>query len=153
MASFFNLTSNYSLYTIPAAWVVALAPHAVTLALAKSIDKTAPRTYAKSLESDQTLDKATKAKIHRCEGAQTNGFENIGLFAAAVIAGNIAGLPAETLNTLSGGYILSRIVYNYIYITGTTEAMASARTLAFFAGIGQVFALFIKSGNALRNRI
>jgi uncharacterized MAPEG superfamily protein len=95
----------------------------------------------------------TKAKIHRCEGAQTNGFENIGLFAAAVIAGNIAGLPAETLNTLSGGYILSRIVYNYIYITGTTETMASARTLAFFAGIGQLFALFIKSGNALRNRI
>jgi hypothetical protein len=45
---------------IPAAWVVALAPHAVTLALAKSIDKTAPRTYAKSLESDQTLDKAVR---------------------------------------------------------------------------------------------
>lgn len=90
--------------------------------------------------------------ILRCEGAQANGFENIAFFATAVVAGNLAGLPAQTLNGLSGGYLLSRIVYNYIYINNTTEGMASARTVVFFAGIGQIFALFIKAGNALKNR-
>jgi uncharacterized MAPEG superfamily protein len=94
----------------------------------------------------------TKAMIHRCEGAQVNGFENLGLFAAAVLAGNFAGLPAETLNLLSGGYLASRALYNLIYITHTTEAMAKARTLTYFSGIGLIMTLFVKSGNILRER-
>lgn len=61
--------------------------------------------------------------ITRAESAQQNGFENVGLFAAAVVAGNIAKLDNSTLNILSGGYILSRIAYNYIYITNTSDAM------------------------------
>jgi uncharacterized MAPEG superfamily protein len=125
------------------------------------------------LEKDQTVDKAvsllfilikslskntsltggqTKARILRCEGAQTNGFENLGLFATAVLAGNLAGLPAQTLNTLSSGYCLSRIVYNFIYINNTSEAMANTRTMVFLAGIGQIFTLFIQSGNILRGK-
>jgi uncharacterized MAPEG superfamily protein len=102
------------------------------------------------LEKDQTIDKAvsllaifikflsntrlltaeqTKARILRCEGAQTNGFEDLGLFATAVLAGNLAGLPAQTLNALSGGYCLSRIAYNFIYINNTSEATANTRTV------------------------
>jgi uncharacterized MAPEG superfamily protein len=125
------------------------------------------------LEKDQTIDKGvsflaviirtvlnstlltaeqTKARILRCEGAQTNGFENLGLFATAVLAGNLAGLTAQTLNTLSGGYCLSRIVYNFIYINNTSEAMANTRTVVFLAGIGQIFTLFIQSGNILRTK-
>jgi uncharacterized MAPEG superfamily protein len=88
----------------------------------------------------------------RCEGAQQNGFENIALFATAVLAGNLAGLPAQTLNTLSGGYLASRIVYNYIYINNTSIAMANSRTGTFLVGIGLIFTLFIKSGNALKER-
>ena len=79
--------------------------------------------------------------IHRCEGAQTNGFENIGLFAAAVLAGNFAGLPAPTLNLLSGGYVVSRVLYNWIYINSTRPAMALARTGMWSVGIGILLAL------------
>jgi uncharacterized MAPEG superfamily protein len=127
------------------------------------------------LEKDQTIDKGvsflailirtlsnskitlltaeqTKARILRCEGAQTNGFENLGLFATAVLAGNLAGLTAQTLNAFSGGYCLSRIVYNFIYINNTSEAMANTRTVVFLAGIGQIFTLFIQSGNILRTK-
>jgi uncharacterized MAPEG superfamily protein len=92
----------------------------------------------------------TKGRIVRSEGAQSNGFENLALFAAAVLAGNFAGLPVETLNTLSAGYLVTRVIYNFVYINNTTVAMASARTLVFLVGIGHIFALFIKSGNALR---
>ena len=45
-----------------------------------------------TIDSNQTLDKATKDTIIRADGAQQNGFENLGFFAAAVLAGNIAGL-------------------------------------------------------------
>lgn len=90
--------------------------------------------------------------VIRAEGAQTNGFENLGLFAAAILAGNFAGLPNETLNLLSGGYVASRVLYNLIYINHTTEVGAAARTVTFFTGLGFVMTLFVKSGNAIRER-
>jgi uncharacterized MAPEG superfamily protein len=68
------------------------------------------------------FDIATKEKIIRAEGAQQNGFENVGLFAAAVVAGNIAKLDNTTLNYLSGGYLASRVLYNFVYINNQSES-------------------------------
>jgi uncharacterized MAPEG superfamily protein len=91
-----------------------------------------------------------KSRIIRAEAAQTNGFENLPLFATAVLAGNLAGLPASTLNTLSGGYLISGVLYNLVYIDNTTEALGHLRSVVFLAGIGQIFTIFVKSGNVLR---
>jgi hypothetical protein len=49
-----------NVFQIPAAWFLAFAPHIITVAVGKSIDKTAPRTYADALAKDQTLDKAVR---------------------------------------------------------------------------------------------
>lgn len=87
----------------------------------------------------------------RAEAAQLNNFENLPLFASAVVAGNLAGLSSQTLNVLSGGYLASRVLFNLIYINGTTQTAASARSLTYLAGMGMVFTLFIKAGNALKN--
>ena len=111
-----------SLYTIPAAWVLSIAPHFYAASLGK-FDNKSPRAYTKESSSDQSIDKATKERIIRAEGAQQNGFENIGLFAAAVVAGNIARLDNWTLNALTGGYLLSRVAYNLLYINNTTDAL------------------------------
>lgn len=69
---------------------------------------------------------ATKERIVRAEGAQQNGFENIGLFAAAVVAGNMARLDNWTLNALTGGYLASRVAYNLLYINNTTDALGES---------------------------
>jgi uncharacterized MAPEG superfamily protein len=90
--------------------------------------------------------------ISRAEAAQMNGFENVGLFASAVVAGNLAGLSTPTLNFLSGGYLATRALYNVIYINNNTQAAANTRSVVFVAGIGMIFTLFIKSGNALKSR-
>ena len=100
---------------------------------------------------DQSIDQATKGRILRAESAQQNGFENIGLFAAAVVAGNAAGLDNWWLNTLSAGYIASRAVYNFIYINNTTEGIAQTRTAVFLGGLGMIMSLFVMAGNTLRN--
>ncbi|KAL2066318.1 hypothetical protein VTL71DRAFT_2389 [Oculimacula yallundae] len=152
MASLFDTTRNFSFYTVPAAWVIAFLPHPYAVSLSKKFSNVSPRTYVGDLQKDQTIDQATKDRIIRAEGAQTNGFENLGLFAAAVVAGNLAGLPAATLNTLSGGYLALRILYNYIYITNTSESAANLRSVVFVTGVGFIWTLFIKSGNALRER-
>lgn len=38
------------------------------------------------------------------------------MFAAAVVAANVAGVPVSQLNRLSLQYLASRLVYNVIYI-------------------------------------
>jgi uncharacterized MAPEG superfamily protein len=114
-----------SLYAIPAAWILSIAPHFYAASLGK-FDNKNPRTYTRDTEGDQSIDKATKAKIVRAEGAQQNGFENLGLFAAAVVIGNVAKLPNETLNTLSAAYLASRVAYNALYVGGTTDMLCES---------------------------
>lgn len=131
------------------------------------------------MQSNQTLDAATKQRIVRAEGAQQNGFENVGLFASAVVAANsksdffagdsrslqerntradpilqsVAKVDNWTLNVLSGSYLVSRAVYNIIYINNESEGLAGARTATFLGGVGVIFTLFVKAGNALRDHL
>ncbi|PMD64540.1 uncharacterized protein K444DRAFT_520701, partial [Hyaloscypha bicolor E] len=119
----------------------------------KVFDNRSPRTYAQNLEKDQIINKETKARILRAESAQSNGFENLALFATPVLAGNLAGLSAQTLNTLSIGYPLSRQAYNFFILTILlSEGMANLRSVVFLAGVGQIFTLSIMSGNSLREK-
>ena len=87
----------------------------------------------------------------RAQGAQQNGFENVGLFAAAVVAGNLAHLDPTWLNALSVGYVLSRMGYNLIYINNTTAALATTRTVVFIAGQSMLMTLFVMAGYQMRN--
>lgn len=151
------MSNNYSFYAVPVAWVISITPHMYAISLyerksTKKFDNREPRSLTSKLADDQTLDKATKDRIIRAEGAQQNGFENIGLFAAAIVAGNMAGLSHKTMNLLSGGYLASRLLYNFIYIHNTTGALAATRSLVYMAGVGFISTMFIMAGNAI-NRL
>ncbi|KAI3480882.1 hypothetical protein L1887_56956 [Cichorium endivia] len=71
---------------------------------------------------------------------------NLGLFAAAVVAGNVAKVPNSELNTLTAFYLASRVVFNLLYIFVTRETTASLRSASYLAGLGTIFTLFIKAG-------
>ncbi|KAF2628649.1 hypothetical protein BU25DRAFT_466398, partial [Macroventuria anomochaeta] len=142
----------YSLYAIPVAGILSIAPRFYAASLGK-FDNKNPRTYTHDTESDRSLDKATKARIIRAEGALQNGFENLGLFAAAVVIGNVAKLGNSTLNTLSAAYLASRVTYNGLYIAGTTDTLSTLRSVSFLTGVGFIWTFFIKSGNVLRNQL
>ncbi|KAF7506123.1 hypothetical protein GJ744_012187 [Endocarpon pusillum] len=155
MASLFSNTSNISLYTFPFAWAICLAPHVYAgqlyeKASSRQFDNREPRSFTKMVMENQSIDSATKGRIIRAEGAQQNGFENIGFFAAAV-AGNLASLDTTWLNTLSVSYVISRILYNLIYINNTNAGLAATRTVTFISGTGMIWAIFILAGNKLRS--
>jgi len=149
----FDLTRNYSIYAIPAAWMMAVLPHAYATSLhdkkspVKKYDNCNPRTLLPSLDKNQSLDTETKQTIIRAEAAQQNGFENLGLFAAAILAANMAKVDSWWLNVLSFGYLGSRAVYNVLYISGA----GVPRTVVFFSGLGMIFTLLIQAGNKVRN--
>jgi uncharacterized MAPEG superfamily protein len=91
-------------------------------------------------------------RLIRCEAAHANNLESLEFFATAVLAGNFAGLPVQTLNALSVGYILSRIVYNFVYINCTTVEIPRMRSLLWVTGLAQIIMLYFMSGNVLKDR-
>lgn len=147
--------TNISLYTLPVSWVFCLLPRfyaaqLFTTTTQKPLDLLLPRGLAARASADEALTKATRDRIVRAEAAQANGLENVGYFAAAVVAGNMAGLSKGVLNALSLGYLVSRGFYNWLYVVGETKKLALIRTGVFFGGQGLLFTLFILAGNLMR---
>lgn len=80
-----------------------------------------PRYALSELSSADKTDKnhVVKLQIFRAKAAEANGFENLPVFAGAVLAANVAGVPVETLNALSAAYLASRVIYNIIYVVSS----------------------------------
>jgi len=68
------------------------------------------------------------------EGAHVNGNESLPLWVGAVLAGNYAGLEQSILNKVAIFYILSRCLYNYVYINHTTALQSRLRTAIWTIG-------------------
>ena len=147
-------TTNLSLYTLPLAWLLCLTPRLYNAILyttrsGKPLDLVNPRSLPSKASTDPLLTPRLKNRIIRAEAAMQNGLENVGYFAAAVVAANMAGLDRGLVNGLSLGYLASRVVYGFAYVFGETTFWGVVRSLLFFVGQGQVWALFILAGKAL----
>ena len=88
-------TSNYSIYAIPAFYVLALGPQLYTGLLIKT-DTVNPRGTSFSERRKKSLDKSTLGRYERARAAHLNALENLPLFASAVICANMAGLEVRT---------------------------------------------------------
>ncbi|KAI3317026.1 hypothetical protein HD806DRAFT_397802 [Xylariaceae sp. AK1471] len=147
----FLAEKNISYFTIPVAVFTALWPRSYSAFQGpgqKYFDPTNPRTFAARLEKSD-IDKETVARILRAESASSNGFEGLPLFAAAIVAGNNAGLSTSALNALSITYILSRVAYNWVYIfLGGNRKLAGLRTPVWLVGVGTALTMFVKAGLA-----
>ncbi|KAL1839035.1 hypothetical protein VTJ49DRAFT_1935 [Mycothermus thermophilus] len=152
MASFLDLEStNWSYYSIPVAFVLCMAPHAYAVALAgKNYDISNPRKTEEICAKDEKMSKATLKRISRARAAAANGFETLGLYAAAITAGNAAGLATGRMNRLALTYVLSRAVYNYVYVVLQDNArLAAVRPLVWGVGIAVVMGLFVGAAGKL----
>ena len=90
-------TSNYSIYAIPAFYLLSLGPLLYSSSIVK-LDVVNPRGTSFSESRKKSLDKATLARFERARSAHLNALENLPLFASAVICANIAGLEVRTFN-------------------------------------------------------
>jgi uncharacterized MAPEG superfamily protein len=148
------LNDNISLHTIPFTWCLALFPRMwgrwrYSQVVGHDMDIANPRDYYAAVATENALSPQLKGRILRAEGAMQNHLDNIGLFASAVVAGNVAKLSPRVLNGLSLGYFFCRIVYMYVYIQNETRAQAFVRAATFFTGLGLIFTLFHMAGTRL----
>lgn len=149
-----DLSRNYSYFSVPAAFFSAALPHAYSVLSSRvHYDNANPRNHQESLAKSETLDKVKQQCMLRAKAASANGFETLGLYAPAVVAANVTGVDVRTLNMLTLGYIITRIIYNITYIwLQRNRKLAGVRSVSWVTGISLAVTLWIKAGNrALEN--
>ncbi|KAL2753351.1 hypothetical protein ACRALDRAFT_1083007 [Sodiomyces alcalophilus JCM 7366] len=154
MASFLGLDlsqKGLALYTIPAAFVLALAPNMYAAVLGRShMDSHEPRRLLQRVEQDESIDKQTKGRISRAKAASDNAFETLGYHAAAVAAAVFAGVDPSEANILCLGYLAARGLFAYAYaVLQDNRRFAPVRSLAWFIAQGITITLYVKAGRAL----
>jgi uncharacterized MAPEG superfamily protein len=121
---------------------------------------TSPRTFL-SLLANSPLPKHQKDRLFRAEAASQNGYENLGFYAAAVAASNLAMIVVHAnegggsaafakevwdVNVSCLGYLATRVAFGWVYIEGWSGV---GRGFWFYLGLGVVSRLYIKAGMAL----
>ncbi|WWC69947.1 uncharacterized protein I206_103891 [Kwoniella pini CBS 10737] len=155
LASTPGLKFNYSLFSVPAGWVVAMSPLWWAIGAANSA---APGTYqnANPGESWSKLDTAPvpqqlKKRIKRAVAANNNNHVNLPLFAAGLAAANASHVDSSSLHLYSTGFLLSRVAYNLCYVLIEDESKSWFRTIFYWTGVGSCFALYIKAALQYRS--
>ncbi|RXW22099.1 hypothetical protein EST38_g3764 [Candolleomyces aberdarensis] len=148
MASLWD--SRLSLYSIPAAWLLAYIPQVIKVNLLKQVggyNNLEPRQNIAKLGSKPGVEDKLKAKIARVEGTHNNGLESFPLFAISVLVANHAGLAQSSINKTAALYLASRVLYSYIYIQQSRQWHSSTRTLVWLVGVGSSISLLIRGAN------
>ncbi|BGP58083.1 hypothetical protein JCM8202_006216 [Rhodotorula sphaerocarpa] len=144
---------NYSLLSVPAMWLLGIGTHFSAIALTSrskelpKFDNVAPRQFMAEV-SKLTKTSADARRYLRMEAAQQNIFENLGLYAAAIVAGNVAGLPVRHMNKIAAGYIASRVVYVFLYSRTDKEKATPLRSLAFITSVVLALGTFVRASFA-----
>ena len=141
------MTANASIFALPVYWLLAMAPHFAALnVLGPAYNNANPRSIEAQDEALKTLGETKFGLYERLEGTHKNAFENMPLFFAAVIVGNLAKLDAAQLNGIVWGYIASRLLYTILYASTSQGRASYARTLVFLSGVAMNHYLLIRSG-------
>jgi uncharacterized MAPEG superfamily protein len=78
--------------------------------------------------------------------------ENLPLFAATVILGNLAGLKKDGVHGMTGFvgfYLALRLAYTGVYIGTDTQGPTSVRTGLWMASVGLCFRVIFEAAKAL----
>jgi len=120
IATMASSITNYSLFAVPAYWILCLIPHNYAIAIMKKAnnghwDNTSPRSSIWDAKLKASTPAEVFGRYERAEAAQKNGFENFPIFVGAILAGNIAKLGNPTLNSFRDLFGTANFVHCCIY--------------------------------------
>ena len=146
------MAPNYSLYGLGVYWILSFIPQVVGVitirrAMSGKWNNANPRSASVQDEYQKRVPKADYAKFERAKAAHNNSLESFGIVAAALIAGSVAGLENDTLNTAAGGLIALRALYIVLYINTTTNRVSRLRSLVWFANQAVAFTILMKAAS------
>jgi len=147
--------SNYSVYSIPVYYVLSILPHSYAISLITAAnngkwDNSSPRSSSYASTIQKSVPAACFAKYERAESAHKNGMENLAVFATAVVLGNLAKLPSEKLNAVTGLFLALRVAYTVAYVQISDHKKSFVRTGLWASGVACCMYLIVSAGNVLR---
>lgn len=149
------LNFNISIAAIPAYYLIGFGCHvyAQNILVSRDPEKKVYDNRNPRVATQEALHKllgpADFERYTRARGANSNSHENFPLFAAAVLAGNLAGLGQRTLNAAAVTTILLRVVYSFTYVMVTTRRQALLRSLIYGVTTFIKFYVLFKAAGAL----
>ncbi|CAO3571796.1 unnamed protein product [Mortierella alpina] len=147
-----TLYPNFPLLSLPIAAGLAYAPHFIKALIVVNATKRwnniNPRGQVEKVESKLSASAAAMAK--RAESAHSNGLETLPIFYGAVLAALHAGIPRDFVSYYSGMFLVTRAMYNVIYILNTDRITALARSTVWGAGIYSCLRLFLAAASTKR---
>ncbi|KAG0695310.1 hypothetical protein DFH29DRAFT_1005602 [Suillus ampliporus] len=129
-----------SLLSIPAVWVLSLAPALIKNATIRIVN---PRRNI-----GRVRDAGLAARLDRMDGAHKNALESFPLWIAAVLTATITKVDTHTVNTAAIAFVTLRALYTLVYITQKTNAQGLLRTAVWLAACTVPLRLLFQAANA-----
>ncbi len=100
--------------------------------------------YAKSSrdydnEDPRNMDGFKTPARRRAHAAHQNSFEAFGFFTAAILVAVLRGVPPRTVDELAVLWVVLRIIYIAVYLSGR----GTLRSLVWFAAFATTIAIFL----------
>lgn len=148
------MTPNFSIYSIPAYYVLTLAPHVYSTAIVSRVshkiyDNRNPRGTLQSQSIQKSVPQPTFLMYERARACHNNGMENMSLFIGAIILGNMANLDNETLNWGAGTFLVLRALYTVAYVKIESKKASFLRTLVWVAGVITCLWMTVKAAGVI----
>lgn len=115
-------------------------------------DNTNPRSPAWNERIQKSTPAAIFGRYERAEAAHKNAMENMALFSTTIILGNMAELPASTLNTVAALFLALRAIYTLLYINTVTIKYSRVRTGVWGSSIVLCFYQILRAGYVFASR-
>ena len=146
------LPTNFSLYALPAYYLLSLYPHMAALRIATNNrpttwDNRNPRAVELKANLQAKLPRDTYLKWERAEAASANAFENQALFFGAVIVGNVVGLEKSMLNRFAARFLVARALHTLSYLMVSRQRWTYFRTLAWVWSVAEALRVFVLAAN------
>lgn len=151
------MATNYSFFTLPAYFILAMVPQVYAgaqISIArngKMGNNHNPRGQANLENIKKTVSKETFECFERSKAAHQNSMENFPLIIATVLCGNVARLDPGVLNTTCGAFMALRIAYLFAYIGITDARLSLARTGIWISSVAVCFYVLMSAGMVMVN--
>ncbi|WVQ79987.1 hypothetical protein IAT38_002088 [Cryptococcus sp. DSM 104549] len=144
-----GLTYNYSLYAVPAGWLIGMVPLWWAVAVSKKHSRKG-YSNANPGESWKTLKEAALppkiyGRVTRAVAANNNTHINFPLFVACLGVANAAHVSANVLHACTTTWLLARVAYNFAYILIEDDKKSAIRSLLYFTGVLSCLTLAINA--------
>jgi uncharacterized MAPEG superfamily protein len=147
-------THNPSILAIPAYYILSVLPHTYALHVATQgkvleWDNRNPRSTDMRAKLKTRLGPETYARYERLESCHANGMENMPLFVAAVVLGNLGGLPRDAMARFAASFLAVRVAYTVVYAQHSTQGPTVVRSLLWATGVTLCFRTIFAAAKAL----